>query len=772
MTIFTKKETETKRIKIGLKKFILLTVIALAITPRIKAADSKVLENDSTKTHFLDEVIVTSSYKETNTLSSMPASVSLLSPAQLAGLNIIGVKDLSAVIPNLFIPDYGSRMTVPIYIRGMGERSTGQTVGLYVDNAPYPDKSAFDFNFTDIQRIEVLRGPQGTLFGRNAMGGIIRIYTNSPLDGNRTQATLTGGTYGLFRANALVSRKTGDNFGVSVSGYYDRHDGYFNNTYNNQSVDAMDAGGGRIRADWKLNNHWTAQLSANYDYTKQGAFPYGAYVNGKIDAPNYNEPGRYDRQVVNGNFNLNYTDSQIIFNASTSYQYLDDDVTMDVDYSPASMFVIRQKQYLNAYIEEMTIRSNTTSNYQWLFGLYGFVNDMNTHVTTSLGQNAITSILQPAFTGIHDKNPNAPLMTIKDSEIPIPGQFNTPVYGGAIFHQSTFNNLFVEGLSLTAGVRLDYEKVHLDYDTYMNMDLDIAISAGPKTIHVDSTLSTTLQGEESMNFTEILPKVALKYELNSDNYVYALVSNGYKAGGYNIQSFADIVQGVMREKYDRTYHAASVGDLVPYQPEYSWSYEVGYKGEPVKNRLYVELAAFYIDIDNIQITDFVESGQGRILKNAGTAKSMGFDLGIKARITDEFQLNANYGLTKATFKDYKIDTINYTGNAVPFVPQNTLSLTAVYSKQFTNESIDSFSILAQYNAAGKIYWTEANDINQKFYGLLDLKVTVTKGIFSLSLWTKNALNTDYAAFYFESMQHPLAQKGKPLQAGVDVSIKF
>ena len=138
--------------------------------------------NDTIRTYNIDEVILTSSTKETNDLRTLPAAVSILSPQQIAGRQIDALMDISSLVPNLFIPDYGAKLTSAVYIRGIGARSSGQSIGMYVDNVPYLDKSTFDFELTDIQRIEVLRGPQGTLYGRNAMGGIVNVYTLSPFD--------------------------------------------------------------------------------------------------------------------------------------------------------------------------------------------------------------------------------------------------------------------------------------------------------------------------------------------------------------------------------------------------------------------------------------------------------------------------------------------------------------------------------------------------------------------------------------------------------------
>ncbi len=731
--------------------------------------------NDSIAKQIALEEIVVSSTKETNQLQKLPGSISFISPQMIDGQKIISIVDLSTAIPNFFVPNYGSKLSTPVYIRGIGERSTGQAIGLYVDNMPYLDKSVFNFEFMDIQRIEVLRGPQGTLYGRNAMSGIVNIYTWSPLDYNQTRVTLTGGNYGLFRANVSVSQKIGKNAGVSVSGYYDGNNGFFDNQYDGKHADQLRSAGGRIRADWRMNNHWTARLMANYDYSDQGAFPYGKYTDGEIAEPNYDNPGKYTRNTVSSNLNLEYRNDRFIFTSATGFMHFDDNMYMDLDYSPQSLFTINQKQKETNWTQEFTIKSNTQGNYQWSFGAFGFSSDLRTDVVTTMGKMGISNIMQPILDKVAVDYPKAPLMIVTDNEIPIPGTFKTPAYGGALFHQSTYNNLFIEGLSLTAGIRLDYEKTKLDYNTSIAMNMDMTQRYRPGLPTVKAVADTTLTGSGSKSYTELLPKIALKYEFDKNRYVYFSVSKGYKAGGYNIQSFADIVQNIMINKYmpGGNTDFGVITDSVSYKPEYSWNYELGFKGEVIKDFLYAEAAVFYVDVKDVLITQFVESGQGRLLKNAGHAESIGFDLGLTAHLLNGFSLSANYGYSHATFKDYKTGTEDYSGNYIPFAPQNTFSLCGSYNYGFRNNRfIDRFNIQAQYNAAGKIYWTEANDVSQDFYSLLNLKAGVSKGIFGLNVWTKNTLNTNYAAFYFETESQNLAQKGLPFQIGVDLTVSF
>ena len=142
---------------------------------------------DTAKVVDVEEVVVVASPKENIKLRKQPVSVTLFSGEGLDNLGVTSVKDLTGFVHNLYIPDYGSRLTSSVYIRGIGSRMNTPAVGMYVDNMPYIDKSAYDFTFLDIDRIDVLNGPQGTLYGRNSMGGLFRVFTSDPL---RKQGTV------------------------------------------------------------------------------------------------------------------------------------------------------------------------------------------------------------------------------------------------------------------------------------------------------------------------------------------------------------------------------------------------------------------------------------------------------------------------------------------------------------------------------------------------------------------------------------------------------
>ena len=463
-----------------------LVVSSLFGLQAMKADEIKVNvnENDTIKTYNIDEVVVTSSTKETNDLRLLPSSVSIISPQAISGRQIDALKDISSFVPNLYMPDYGSKMTSAIYIRGIGARSSGQSIGLYVDNVPYLDKSTFDFELNDIQRMEVLRGPQGTLYGRNAMGGIVNIYTLSPLNYQGTKLSLSGGNYGAFKAKGAHYRKLSDNVGISLSGYYDRNDGFFVNEYSDTRADKEESAGGRFKLDWLIKPNLKAQYTFNYDYVNQRAFPYGLYdkATGTVAPIRINDPSSYERNMLNNSLYLEWKTDNILLSSTTAYQYLKDDMKMDQDYTEKSVFTLNQKQKQYAWSEEVAIRSNHKKNYQWSFGAYGFYNSLNTDGPVIFKEDGLKDILQDAFDKMIGNNPNAPKLTVygdDKNQIYFPGYFKTPTFGFAAFHQSTYNNLFVDGLSITAGIRLDYEKAKLDYDSAVDsMKIGVSMMGG------------------------------------------------------------------------------------------------------------------------------------------------------------------------------------------------------------------------------------------------------------------------------------------------------
>lgn len=758
----------------------LFLFISICITSIIFANEPV---KDTLYTELKNDIVILSSTKETNSLKTLPASVSVFSQKNLESFQVHNLKDLSAFVPNYLVADYGSKMTAPIYIRGIGARSGTQTVSLYIDNIPYFNTTSFDNELYDIQRVEILRGTQGTLYGRNAMGGILNIYTYSPLDYQGTTVKVGAGNYGLWSADVSHFSKLNETIGIGASVYYKQDDGYFTNEFTGDKVDDRKNGGGRIRLAWLIHPNLLANYSVSYDYVDQGAFPYANVATGKID---YNSAGSYKRDLVTNGLSLRYKGSGYEINSTTGYQYLHDNMHMDQDYTRASMFRINQKQRENSLSQEIAIKSENHSDYQWSYGIYGFYDYLNTYSPVYMMKDGVAT-LQSVFDRLQIIVPGFPELKYTDDQIDLNSRFKRPIYGAAVFHQSTFNNILqTQGLSLTLGLRLDYEKAKLDYnaETKPNMTIKHGMMPFPVKLNAD----TSIVGKTSKDFLELLPKAVLKYQFRPQSYMYISASRGYKTGGHNIQIFADLLQEAMNAKIYSYMPTSSPADQTPvanritFKPEYSWNYEVGGQINIIDNTLFTNFSLFYIDVKDVQITKFVATMGGRMVENAGNAVSKGFEAGLKVRPCKGFFLYGNYGFSDARFKDYvttikgddgEEKEVDYSNNHIPFAPRMTLSLGTNISYDLAKSAIlDRIIFDINYTRVGRIYWNEENSISEPDYDTVDTRLTFEKSLFALELWGRNIFDEEYKTFLFNSSGNNFAQYGKPARWGVSLKIKL
>ena len=787
----------------------ILASLAAAVTTTVFAAPTdtdNALVKDTTKVIDIEEVVVIATPKENNRLRQQAISSTSLSQNEMRNNSVTSVKALSGLVPNLFIPDYGSKLTTSVYVRGIGSRINTPAVGLYVDNIPFIDKSAFDFNYSDIERIDVMRGPQGTLYGRNTMGGLIRVFTKSPFTYQGTDIRFSAATYNDYKASLTHYHRISSQFAFSTGFFYEHKGGFFKNNFNNKRIDTDDEFGGRFRAIYLPSENLKLDFTLNYEYTNQGGYPYeytgrtdgktedrGEYI-GKIS---YNRECGYKRNLLNGGLNLEHQADNFILSSVTGFQYLYDQMNLDQDFTEADIYTIMQKQNSKTISEELVLKSKPGNRWQWTTGVSGFYQWLKTDGPVTFQEAGIQSLIEDNINaGLSHLPAGAPTLAAKITTRPLPvsGVFDTPILNGAIYHQSTINDVLVEGLSVTAGLRLDYEKLKLDYNSVCDMNFDFSVSAPflPTAIVRQLNVKTQFIGKESTDYLQLLPKFTIQYAWNSKNNVYATVSKGYRSGGYNIQMFSDLIQNNMRSdmmnaiKQDEVLGKfagmmpdvpasdVNVSDATLYKPEYSWNYEVGSHTTWFDDRLQADVALFYMDTHDQQISRFAESGLGRITVNAGKSRSLGAEASLRAQVTDAFSLNGSYGYTYATFTDYVVsDEANYNGNYVPFVPKHTFNAGAQYVFGLRNGAIfDNITVNANYKATGRIYWTEQNNASQALYGTLNGRVSFNKGNGQLAFWINNALNTDYQAFYFETMNRGFAQKGRPLQVGVDIRCRF
>lgn len=675
--------------------------------------DSLVARDSIMMSYQVDEVVIVA-FKSNDQLAALPLSASMLTGKMIKERNLATIKDLSGLVPNFFMPEYGSKLTSPVFIRGIGSRINAPSVGLYVDGIPYFDRSSFDFNLNDIERIEVLRGPQGTLYGRNTMGGIINVYTRSPFKLKESNLEASAGNYEHYKIGASHVGNLNGKLGYSFSGNYIHHGGYFKNLYTHKKADGIDLLTGRIRLGWSINPLMNLYITSAYEYSDQDGYPYGSYNTDtqKIEKVNYNSPSYYRRNMSNNGLTFEYTAAYMKLSSQTSFQYIEGKQGIDQDFTPEDKYYVNFTHHQRMYAQETNIRSVNDGFYKWQFGLFGFYQDYNQSNDIEYRQS--------------DRE------TITD--------VSSPTVGFALYHQSTLDRIVVDGLSATVGVRYDWERIKMENNTW-------------KIVSSHPTIDPVIYGKDV--YTQITPKFSLQYAFNRNGLVYASASKGYKAGGFNT---------TVEDEKDRVF-----------KPEHSWSYELGAKKNFLDQIINLDISLFYIDWSSQQISQKRATEQGFKLRNAGESASKGFEIGMMVNPLTDLNLQLNYGYTHATFKEYLYDEdkgIDYSGNYLPLVPRNTFSVAANYHWKVNRSWLDKIVMNTQYTGLGKLFWNEDNITVQHYYQMLNADVSFIRKGLSIGVWTKNITNEQYISYYFESMGERFAQQGKPFTIGIDVNVKF
>ena len=714
--------------------------------------------------------VVAPAAKQTFSLRRQPISSTVLSPAAIERERVLSVKDLSAVVPNFYQPDYGSRMTSSIYVRGFGARIDQPVVGVNVDEIPYLNKNSYDFDLFDIARIEVLRGPQGTLYGRNTIGGQLNIYTLSPLGYSGVRASAEYGTGNTVRAKASYYGRVSDNFGISVGGFYTRTDGFFDNAYDGSDCDRGHSAGGRVRMVWQGADGWSIDNVASVGSSLEGGYAYCLYdeASGTVSPVNYNGPNSYERVNVTDGFVVKHEGEKMLFTSATGYQYLYDRMLIDNDFTPRSLFTLVQQQREHALTEDIVLRSNDDSRrWQWITGAYGFYKRLRMEAPVTFLEDGIGDlILGAANAGIQSVMPWAKLM-IEESAFDIASNFEIPTYGLALYHESS---LRAGRWRFTAGLRLDYEASRMDYDNYTSIHYRLS-----PMMPQFKELSMPFAGRERMDFLELLPKFAVNFTTGAGD-LYVAASRGYKAGGFNTQIFSDILQNrlmaAMMEDMGMPaqpspYNEASA---TTYKPEYSWNYEAGGHLAFAEGRVRTDFSLFWIECRDQQLTVFPEgTTTGRMMSNAGRSRSRGVEVSLSWNPTTRLGVWGSYGFTDARFVKFDDGEADYAGNVLPYAPRNTVSLGATYRLHVGARMLDDVVVNCSWQGAGKIYWNESNTLSQNFYSQLGASVDLRKGDFTLSLWGRNLTGTDFYTFYFKSVGNSFFSHGKPRQLGLTLS---
>lgn len=741
---------------------LIFCLLAALPTTASAAAGNAVTDTSSV---MLNEISVTA-IKQSTELRSLATASTTMSRSQIESGHIATPMDASSLIPNLFIPDYGSRMTSTVYVRGLGTRIDQPDMGLNIDNIPVISKENYNFDIPDMSRIEMLRGPQSTLFGRNTMGGVMNIYTLSPFNFQGIRLLAQYSSLGTLKTGGSVYSKLRPGTAIAAGIYYTSSPGQFTNAFNGKKTDWERQGTGHLKFEWHPSADFTLHNTLLLGISRQGGYPYESADTHQIA---YNDTCFYRRENILDGLTLKKHFGKFTLSSITSYQYIDDNMTLDQDFTPEPYFTLTQKRREHAVTQDVVARSAAdTGRYTWLAGVFAFFKRYTMSAPVTFLDTGISELIESHR---NMANPDYPI-TWDSRSFVLGSRFTSPSYGLAAYHQSTYS---WQKLTIAAGVRITYENSRLNYHSSTHTGYSTwQLKTG--TLYRHTAVDIDDHGSLTDDFLQVLPKISVTYNLDTPHpsRVYASIAKGYKSGGFNTQMFSDVLQqrlmGLMGigAAYD-------INSIVRYKPEKTWSYEIGGHFECWESRVKSDLSFFYMDCRDRQLTVFPDgTTTGRVMTNAGKTRNWGAELSFVIDFTPNTAVSLSYGYTNAKFLRYDNGQADFSGNTVPYAPENT-----IYAECRHRIPVSGFkgvlrdiTLKADVRAAGKTYWNEANTASQPLYAQLGALIALHTKRCALELWGQNLTGTMFRTFYFVSIGHEFCQRGRKREFGATFRVNL
>ncbi|RYY21263.1 MAG: TonB-dependent receptor, partial [Sphingobacteriaceae bacterium] len=532
-------------------------------------------------------------------------------------------------------------------LRGISTTSYDPAVSTYIDGVSQFSLDTYIAQLFDIEQIEILRGPQGTLYGRNSMGGVINIITKKPTNQTQGFAGAELGNYGKQRYTfGLRAPLIKNKLFFGVSGLYSHLDGFYNNLYNNTKFDRQSALVGNYFLKYLAGTDWVFTLNVKHNENRnKGAFPLAISPETALNNPYQVDQNAVTKMVdnlFNTSLSINYSGSDFNFTSQTAYQsnhrYYQQPI--DGDFSAADAVSIvnnygRRWNKVQVLTQDLRFTSpaKTNSAFKWTSGIYGFYQDNPVKQGTYFGTDAaLVGSPISNFTSIN---------TNKGSN-----------FGIAFYGQGTY--ALSDNLDFTLGLRYDYEHQKQQIKGEFQAD-----GANAVVTQADTAAKTA--------YHAFSPKAGLALHLSENNLLYGTYSRGFRTGGIS-QLSSD----------------PSQPPLYAYQPEYSNNFEIGTKNTFLNNRLRLNLTAFYTLVNHAQVPTLILPDAITITQNVGKLHSKGLEFELAATPFIGLEISNNIGFTQAKYTDLVLnnngETISGNNNRPIFSPKGTAVTAIQYSK--------------------------------------------------------------------------------------------
>ena len=705
----------------------------------------------------LEEIVVTAR-KRDESFRDVPITVSVFTEQAIQSAGIQKPGDFIAMIPNMTLVETQNAGNAFVTVRGISQaRNSEPSVAVLVDGVLETNPAEFDQELFDISQIEVLKGPQGALYGRSAIGGAIIITTKPPSDELEGTARVGVGNGVSERAQLSLSGPLNDSktlkFRASVNAY--NTDGYLENEFLHQKADPAKDFSGRARLIWEPNDQFTADVRVSADLLETRAFyfvvprddeanPFSTFTT----APNanntstpitVNNPGEDNRNLYNASLKLDFKPGYGTITSISAYDRAKEIATGDAfDFRPIpnSIFFaldgsdFNQSQFLDvkSYSEELRFTSPGGDIFNWLVGAYYVHTDrfISTGNNVDTGAGVFPIYQDPRFGG---NNPSATFLA--DSQ-------NNNAW--AVFADTTFE--ITKQLELDTAIRYDSDSRKNTTDTPQAF----LVLVDPNAVSGEVRKHT---------WSESQPKATLRYKPFEDLTIYGGWSRGFRSGGFNQTGVGAAAQ---------TSVPPVLGVHDTFNAEVADTWEVGAKESFLDRRVNAGVSVFQTRSHNGYFFVFLAANSTQNLGNLD-ANYWGAEFEINAKVTSNLDVFANFGYTDSRITHMEDPTV--IGNQAPLVTKDTVNAGVQYHQPVWNEIEGVFRV--DYQFLGRTWWDPQNDTSRDPLSLVNMRAGLDDKRWSVMAWSKNLTNKQYNA---EFSPGGFLWKAEPRRYGVDFTYHF
>lgn len=695
---------------------------------QVVSAEADASENADASEEDELEITVTAQRREENP-QDVPISLTVLTEPQIEDAAVTSFEKVAGNTPNFnwFSPT-DSRSFSFYSVRGLSNFNfaSRDSVGFFVDDVPLDYGGTLESDFPDLERVEILRGPQNTLYGRSAQAGVVNLITRKPTNDFEGNAALSFGSENNLNLRAGISGPLiEDELFFRLSGTFGRRDGFYNNVFlDGEEFDEKLGGNIRGKLLWTPSDRWEISFNAFYENNQDGTYPFVPLD----DTPFEIEQDFNGFNTLKTNsqaLKIVYRDDNVQATSISTRRFAELNTQTDLDQSTIDGGFFENDNDSTIFSQELRLQSpdDSESRWQWLIGGYFESRTFDENGRgVRLGNDA--GLILPAPLNV----PGARTDSV--------GELVDTTFAG--FGQVSYRP--IDALRFTVGLR--YENV----SSVLNSLRQVLTFPGAPPIPLGN-----FDGTEQTS-TALLPRFAIDYQLSPNATVYGTVARGFRPGGVNI--FADDATSLI------------------FEPERSWNFEVGVKSNWLDNRLGVNLSLFTNSIEDYQVVTVDPITFTPVGIFNGDANVRGLELEMRATPVEGLDLTASLGLLDAEFTDFTdvATGTNFTGNRLPYSPSFTFNVAAQYRSSF------GLFVRGELQGVGETFFEEANaqNIRQGAYVLVNARLGYEFGRSGIFLFANNLFDTRYITQAFDLGVGGAAtgSYGAPRTFGVQFKTRF